>query len=195
MNNEEKIKMLFKNNNGYIRTNDLLNIGISKPIIQSFIEKGLMERVSHGIYMDAKLFKDEYYILQKRYPFVIFSYNTALDILNLTNRTSLNIDVTIPRGKTIRGDYNIHYVAEKYYKLGIIEKVSPLGNIVRVYNAERCICDMLRSEDEFELELQNRVLNYYWNSKDKNIDLLLEYAKVFNIYDKVNTIVEVMMKW
>ena len=195
MNNEEKIKMLFKNNNGYIRTNDLLNIGISKPIIQSFIEKGLMERVSHGIYMDAKLFKDEYYILQKRYPFVIFSYNTALDILNLTNRTPLNIDVTIPRGKTIRGDYNIHYVTDKYYKLGIIEKVSPLGNPVRIYNAERCICDMLRSEDEFELELQNRVLNYYWNSKDKNIDLLLEYAKVFNIYDKVNTIVEVMMKW
>ena len=195
MNNEEKIKMLFKNNNGYIRTNDLLNIGISKPIIQSFIEKGLMERVSHGIYMDAKLFKDEYYILQKRYPFVIFSYNTALDILNLTNRTPLNIDVTIPRGKTIRGDYNIHYVTDKYYKLGIIEKVSPLGNPVRIYNAERSICDMLRSEDEFELELQNRVLNYYWNSKDKNIDLLLEYAKVFNIYDKVNTIVEVMMKW
>lgn len=195
MNNEEKIKMLFKNNNGYIRTNDLLNIGISKPIIQSFIEKGLIERVSHGIYMDAKLFKDEYYILQKRYPFVIFSYNTALDILNLTNRTPLNIDVTIPRGKTIRGDYNIHYVTDKYYKLGIIEKVSPLGNPVRIYNAERCICDMLRSEDEFELELQNRVLNYYWNSKDKNIDLLLEYAKVFNIYDKVNTIVEVMMKW
>lgn len=195
MNNEEKIKMLFKNNNGYIRTNDLLNIGISKPIIQSFIEKGLIERVSHGIYMDAKLFKDEYYILQKRYPFVIFSYNTALDILNLTNRTPLNIDVTIPRGKTIRGDYNIHYVTDKYYKLGIIEKVSPLGNPVRIYNAERSICDMLRSEDEFELELQNRVLNYYWNSKDKNIDLLLEYAKVFNIYDKVNTIVEVMMKW
>ncbi len=195
MNNEEKIKMLFKNNNGYIRTNDLLNIGISKPIIQSFIDEGLIERVSHGIYMDAKLFKDEYYILQKRYPFVIFSYNTALDILNLTNRIPLNIDVTIPRGKTIRGDYNIHYVTEKYYKLGIIEKVSPLGNPVRIYNAERCICDMLRSEDEFELELQNRVLNYYWNSKDKNIDLLLEYAKVFNIYDKVNTIVEVMMKW
>ena len=132
---------------------------------------------------------------KKRYPFVIFSYNTALDILNLTNRTSLNIDVTIPRGKTIRGDYNIHYVTDKYYKLGIIEKVSPLGNPVRIYNAERSICDMLRSEDEFELELQNRVLNYYWNSKDKNIDLLLEYAKVFNIYDKVNTIVEVMMKW
>lgn len=72
---------------------------------------------------------------------------------------------------------------------------SPLGNPVKVYNAERCICDMLKSEKDFDLELQNRVLDYYFSSKDKNIELLLEYSKIFNIYEKVNTIVEVMMKW
>ena len=195
MNNEEKIKEFLKENRGYITTFDLIKLGISKPLIHNYIDKGLIERVSHGVYMDTKLFKDEYYILQKKYSFVVFSYNTALDILNLTNRTPMNLDVTIPRGKTIRGNYSIHYVTEKYYKLGIIDAVSPFGNPVKIYNAERCICDMLRSENEFDLELQNRILNYYWNSKDKNIDLLLEYAKIFNIYDKVNTIVEVMMKW
>ena len=195
MNNEEKLKEFLKENRGYITTSDFINLGISKPLIQNFIDKRLIERVSHGVYMDIKLFKDEYYILQKKYPFVVFSYNTALDILNLTNRTPMNLDVTIPRGKTIRGNYSIHYVTEKHYKLGIIDAVSPFGNPIKIYNAERCICDMLRSENEFDLELQNRILNYYWNSKDKNIDLLLEYAKIFNIYEKVNTIVEVMMKW
>ena len=113
----------------------------------------------------------------------------------MTNRTPEKIDITVPRDKRVRGNYNVHRVSEKYYKLGIIDAVSPLGNPVKIYNAERCICDMLRSEEEFDLELQNRILNYYWNSKEKNIDLLLEYAKIFNIYDKVNTIVEVMMKW
>jgi len=54
---------------------------------------------------------------------------------------------------------------------------------------------MLRSEKEFDLELQNRVLDYYFSSKDKNVELLLEYAKLFHVYEKVNTIVEVMMKW
>lgn len=33
------------------------------------------------------------------------------------------------------------------------------------------------------------------HSKDKDVDKLLEYSKIFNIYEKVNTIVEVMMKW
>ena len=50
-------------------------------------------------------------------------------------------------------------------------------------------------ELKFDLELQNRILDYYFNSKDKNIELLLEYSKIFNIYEKVNTIVGVMMKW
>ena len=195
MSKEEKIMEFLKINHGYMTTSDFLNMGIGKSLIQKFVDKGLIERVSHGLYMDSKLFEDDYYILQKKYPLAIFSYNTALHILNLTNRTPNEIDITVPRDKKVRGNYNVHRVSEGYYEIGIIYAICPLGNPVKVYNAERCICDMLRTEGEFDLELQNRVLNYYWNSKDKNIDLLLQYAKIFNIYDKVNTIVEVMMKW
>ena len=195
MNNEEKLIEFLKNNHGYISTSELLELNISKFQIGLFIDKGIIEKVSYGLYMDTKLFKDEYYILQKKYPSAIFSYNTALHILNLTNKTPSEIDITVPRDKRVRGNYNIHRVSDNYYEIGIIEATSPFGNPVKVYNAERCICDMLKSEQEFDLELQNRVLDYYFSSKDKNIELLLEYAKIFNIYDKVNTIVEVMMKW
>ena len=164
MSNKEKVIEFLNSNHGYITTAEFLTLGMSKPLIQKFLDEGLIERVSYGLYMDSKILKDEYFILQKKYPLAIFSYNTALHILNLTN-------------------------------IGIIKALSPSGNPVKIYNAERCICDMLRTEGEFDLELQNRVLDYYFHSKDKDVDKLLEYAKVFNIYDKVNTIVEVMMKW
>lgn len=193
--NKEKIIEFLKHNNGYITTADFLNLNISKPLIQNYLDEGIIEKVSHGLYMDSKLFEDEYYILQKKYPSAIFSHNTALHILNLTNRAPLEIDITVPREKNVRGNYSVHRVSENYYNVGIIERKSPYGNLVKVYNAERCICDMLRSEGEFDLELQNRVLFYYFKSNDKDIDRLLEYAKIFNIYEKVNTIVEVMMKW
>lgn len=195
MSNKEKVIEFLNNNRGYITTSEFLSLGISKPLIKKFLNEKLIEKVNYGLYMDNKLLKDEYYILQKKYPLAIFSYNTALYILNLTNRTPVRIDITVPRNKKVRGDYNIHRVSENYYNIGIIEAESPNGNPIKIYNAERCICDMLRSEGEFDLELQNRVLNYYFNSKDKNIEMLLEYAKIFNIYEKVNTIVEVMMKW
>ena len=195
MNNEEKLIKFLKNNHGYVSTSELMELKIYKSQIQFYINTGIIERVSHGLYMDTGLFKDEYYILQKNYPSAIFSYNTALHILNLTNKTPSEIDITVPRDKRVRGNYNVHRVSDNYYEIGIIETTSPFGNPIKVYNAERCICDMLRSEEEFDLELQNRVLDYYFNSKDKNIELLLKYSKIFNIYEKVNTIVEVMMKW
>ena len=194
MNNKEKVIEFLKNNHGYITTSEFLSLGISKPLIQKFLNGGLIERVSYGLYMDSKILKDEYYILQKKYPLAIFSYNTALHILNLTNRAPMQIDITVPRDKKVRGDYNIHRVSENYYNIGIIETESLNGNPIKIYNAERCICDMLRTEGEFDLELQNRVLDYYFHSKDKNLDILLEYAKIFNIYEKVNTIVEVLEK-
>jgi len=194
MNNEERVEKFLKNNYGYITTADFIKLNISKPTINDFISNGLIEKVSHGLYMSTKQFKDEYYILQKRYPDAIFSYNTALHILNLTNRTSSEIDITVPRNKRVRGNYNIHRVSDKFYSIGIIETMSPNNNPVKVYNAERCICDMLRSEGEFDLELQNKILDCYFNSKDKDIDKLLEYAKIFNLYEKISTIVNLMMK-
>ena len=195
MKNVEKLTKFLNSNNGYITTSELLNLKIHKSQIQLYINEGIIERVSQGLYMDSKLLKDEYYILQKRYPSAIFSYNTALHILNMTNKIPSEIDITVPRNKRVKGNYNIHHVSKNYYNIGIIESTSPLGNKVKVYNAERCICDILRSKDKMDLELKNRVLNYYFNSEDKNIELLLEYSKIFNIYEKVNTIVEVMMKW
>lgn len=195
MNNEEKIKNFLKQNNGYITTADFISLGIGRHLIPNFINVGLIRKVAHGLYIDNRLLEDPYYILQKKNPYAIFSFNTAFHILNLTNRTPYEIDISIPRGKRVRGNYNIHYVSSNFYDIGIITVKSPSGNPIKVYNAERCICDMYRINRSFDLELQNRIIDYYFHSKEKNIDRLLEYAKIFGIYEKINTVVELMMKW
>lgn len=195
MNNNKKITNFLKLNNGYISTSDFSKLGISKSSIPTYIKSGLIRKVKYGLYIDNNLIEDEYYIIQKKYPKAIFSYNTAFYILNLTNRTPYEIDITIKRKERIRGNYKVHYISDSLYHIGIIETLSPCGNPIKVYNAERSICDMLKSETEFDLELQNRILHYYFNQKDQDIDKLIEYAKLFNIYEKVNTIIEVMMKW
>lgn len=110
-------------------------------------------------------------------------------MLNLSNKVSDKKDITINNRKRVVGDYNIHYVSDKYYDIGIIEINTMFGNPIKVYNAERCICDMLKSES-FDIGLQNKILDNYFRSKERNINKLLEYAKIFNIYEKVNTLVE-----
>lgn len=189
MKNESKIQRFLDGNNGYMSTSDFLKLNISKPLIKKYIDNGLIRKVSHGLYIDSNLLDDDYYILQRRYPNIIYSYNTALYMLNLSNEISRKKDITINNKKRVIGDYNIHYVSEKYYDIGIIEINTLLGNPIKVYNAERCICDMLKCQN-LDLELQNIVLDNYFRCEDKNINRLLEYAKIFNIYEKINTLVE-----
>lgn len=195
MNKKELVINYLNSHNGYITTSELVNLGISKSLIPNYIKSKTLKKVGYGLYMDYSKLEDKYYIIQKRYPNAIFSYNTAFYILNLINIIRKEVDVTIERKQRVREKYNVHYVSENYYNVGIIEIASPSGNLIKVYNAERCICDMLKSDDEFDLELQNKILDCYFNSKDKDIDRLLEYSKLFNIYDKVDTIVKLMMKW
>ena len=53
------------------RLSELLELKIYKPQIRFYINKGIIERVCHGLYMDTGLLKDEYYILQKNYSIIL----------------------------------------------------------------------------------------------------------------------------
>lgn len=189
MTNEDKIKQFLDANHGYIFTSDFLKLNISKPLIKKYVKTGLIKKVSHGLYMDSSLLVDEAYVFQKRYPNAIYSYKAALSILGLIKETQKEVEITVNSKKRVLSNYKVHYVVDKYYDIGIIEFSNILNNPIKIYNAERCICDMLKSDD-FDLELQNNILHEYFNNSGKDIDKLLEYSKIFNIYDKVKTLVD-----
>lgn len=189
MTNEDKIKQFLDANHGYISTSDFLKLNISKPLIKKYVDKGLINKVSHGLYIDSNTLVDDEYVFQKRYPDAIYSYKTALSMLGLIKELPVEIEITVNSKKRVLSNYKVHYVSDKYYDIGIIEINNMFNNLIKIYNAERCICDMLKSDD-FDLELQNNILHDYFNSSDKDIDKLLEYSKVFNIYEKVRTLVD-----
>lgn len=188
MDNETKIKQFLDANHGYISTSDFLKLNISKPLIKKYVDKGLINKVSHGLYIDSNTLVDDEYVFQKRYPDAIYSYKTALSMLGLIKELPEEIEITVNSKKRVLSNYKVHYVSDKYYDIGIIEINNMFNNPIKIYNSERCICDMLKS-DAFDLELQNNILHDYFNNSDKDIDKLLEYSKVFNIYEKVRTLV------
>ena len=44
-----------------------------------------------------------------------------------------------------------------------------------------------------DAELYNKIIKNYFKQKNKNLERLEEYAKVFNIYEKVIDMMEVLM--
>ncbi len=185
MKNKEKIKEFLNNHNGYISTSDFIALGINKALIPTYIKEGIIRKVAFGLFIDNNLIEDEFYILQRKYPSVIYSHFTALNLLKLTTYMPTELDVTVKRKDKVRGNYNVHYITDKYHELGAITINSPYGAPIKVYNAERSICDMLRNKDKKDSELEKKIIKNYFNSKEKDTKLLIEYAKIFNIYDKI----------
>ena len=192
--NVNNLTRILNANNGYITTKEIDENVVSKTYIPELIKQGLIRKVSNGLYIDNNLIEDEYYILQRRYKDIVFSYNTAFHLLGLSERAPYKIDITTINHKQINEDLNIHYISKEKLNIGVIEIQSPYSNPIKIYNAERCICDMLKNQNEYDIETYNKIINKYFNSKNKNIILLDEYAKEFNVYEKLTTIKDVLMK-
>lgn len=188
-----KLKKFLDNNYGYIATKDFEKIGVSKTSIPELIDKKILRKVAYGLYIDNNLIEDEFYILQKRFSNIIFSYNTACYLLNLSDRAPYKIDVTTINHNNISENLDIHYVSKEKFDIGITEIESPYSNPIKIYNAERCICDLLKNPDSVDLELYNKIINNYFKQKNKDLSKLEEYSKIFNVHEKFEHIMEVLI--
>lgn len=189
----KELKKFLKNNYGYITTKEFKNLGIPKTSIPELLNQNILRKVAYGIYIDSNLIEDKFYILQKRFSNIIFSYNTACYLLNLSDRLPYKIEVTTINHNNINEDLDIHYVAKEKFDIGITEIESPYSNPIKIYNAERCICDILKNPDSVDLEVYNKIINNYFKQKNKDLSALEEYSKIFNIYDKLHHIIEILI--
>ena len=188
MTKKEMLEQLSKEKKGILRTADAQVLGISRPYFLEFIQKHGYEKMAHGIYLSPDAWEDGMYILQSRCPHVVFSHESALYLLGLTDREPMQHTVTVKSGyKTTNLKEEgviVHIVKKERYPIGITEIETPMGNMVRTYNAERSICDILRRRSQVEIQDRQTALKEYARSRKKDIPLLLEYAEEFKV-DKI----------
>lgn len=103
------------------------------------------------------------------------------------------MEVTTLSHNNINENIDIHYVNEEKFNIGITILTSPCGNPIIIYNQERCIWDIIKNKNSVDAELYNKIIKNYFKQKNKNLERLEEYSKIFNVYEKVIDIMEVLM--
>ena len=192
--NIEIIESIMKMNNGYVTSKELSNLGIHRMYLNIMKEKGMIEKVGNGIYIDSSKIEDSYFVFNLELPNVIYSHMTALYFHGLSIKAPNDrYDITVPNNYfnyKIK-NHNVFYVDKKTYKLGLTEVETPMGNKVRVYDIERCICDIIRSKNRMDSEHIKYSIREYLKRKDKDIAKLSNYANEIGIKDEVMSYVEV----
>ena len=194
MKNDNKILNLFKN--GYLTTKDVVSSGIPKVYLTKLIKKNVIERVSRGIYVKKNEFADEFVILQSKSKNAIYSNTTALYLHGFSNRVPLKYDITINSGYngSLQKDdkVNLFYTKKELLEVGVSYYKLDSGNVIRVYDLDKTICDIIKNKKKIDAEIFNKAIREYFYSNKKNTLKLYEYAKKMNVYNKVRDTFEVL---
>ena len=197
MTNAERILEILKKNNGVITTSEVTASGISRGSLKHLVDTGVLERASRGVYQLADVWDDEMYHLQVRYKKGIFSGETALYLHDLTDRTPSRFQMTFPNGYNLtnvkKENIRCNRVIKKLYDMGVQEIKTPAGNLVRTYNMERTLCDILRTQSNMDIQIVSDAFKRYARRNDKNIPLLSKYAKELRVETKLRSYLEVLL--
>mgnify|MGYP001732370846 CR=1 FL=1 len=193
---EEKIMKLFKN--GYLTARDVTNNSIPKVYLTKLVRNNTIERINRGVYIKSNDIPDEMIILQNKSKNAIYSNTTALFLHKLSNRLPIKYDISVLQSYkgSLQKDNNVNlfYIKRDLLNLGVIDYKLDSGYVIKVYDLERTICDIIKNRKKLDQELINKAIREYFYSKNKNTIKLYDYAKQLNIYDKVRNTFEVL-KW
>ena len=193
----EKIRDILRDQNGILLTADLTKYGIPRTYLSILEKNGEVQRVSRGVYTAAHYLIDEMVSIQSRYKGAIFSHETALYLLELTDRTPLFYSVTVPANYNATSlkasGAKVYFVNRGLYLFGLITMKSPHGNNIKAFDLERTICDVLRSRNQMDVQFVNETLKKYVVHQDRNIDRLYNYAMQFRIKKIVREYIEVLL--
>ncbi|MCP1101390.1 putative transcriptional regulator of viral defense system [Aequitasia blattaphilus] len=194
--NPELYEVMKKNNN-MITTAQVLALGYSKTLLTQYVKGGLLDRCQHGLYTLPDSVHDDMYTLSLRSDKIVFSHDTALFLNGLSDRTPFFHSVTIPSNMSlspsIKDECSCYYIKSELYQVGLIQKKTTFGNVVKCYNSERTICDMLRSRSRLDEENVISAVKNFANFRDKDLNLLTVYSKQFQVSKALKKYMEVLL--
>ena len=179
----------------YLSTEQLMCQNIPFSQIGKWLSSGRIEKIDRGIYCLPNTQRDDLALLQYRYDKCIFSGITALSLHGLTDHISEYYHVSFPQGynpSSLRDcPWNISVTRSvpKIYGLGIMKMRTKTGNEISVYDRERSLCDVLRGKG-LPPFIVRTAMKRYFNSSDKDVSKLKEYAQLLHVSDRIDRFIE-----
>lgn len=182
---------------GILLTKNAIEAGISKHALYNFIRNNGFEKAAHGVYASPETWKDENYILSLRCPQGVLSHDEVLYYHGLTDREPLQKTITIYTGygtsRMVADGIKVFTVKKELLDIGKEIVKTSYGHDIPLYNRERTICDLIRSRNRFEIQDFQTALKTYIMGKNKNLNRLMEYAKLFHVDKKIREYMEVLL--
>ena len=183
----------------YVITNkEIEKLGYGRQSLAELTKKNKIERLRPGVYQVKGEVVDDFAFISSNSNRIVFSYNTALYLYNLSDRTPNTFHISVPQGynashiKRRNKNIVVHYIKKEWHEIGKTEIKSPQGNTLPVYDLERTICDIIIDREKIDKQIFLDAITRYFKLKNNNLRRLIQYSRIFKIEEEVRRYMEVL---
>jgi predicted transcriptional regulator of viral defense system len=178
---------IFRKQGGQLRMSEALAHGITRYMLYSLRDKGIIEQVSRGVYRLAELppmSNPDLVTVSLRFPNTVVCLISALSYHNITTQIPHVVSVAVPRGARIPSlDYpplQAHRFSNEAYKVGV-ENHTIDGVSVKIYTPEKTVADCFKFRNKLGMDVVIEALRLYRSRRRFNLEKLLKYAEVCRV--------------
>ena len=179
---------VFRKSGGIMRLTQARASGIQTRDLSKLVAEGKLIKEDVGIYRlsDLDLTENiELALVSMKSPEAVICLVSALSFHDLTTQIPKHIDIALPPAKTRkpkleRVKCSIYVVSGEAYSSGIeVHKIH--GIDVKIYSKEKTLADCFKFRNKIGLDIALEALGMWASQKRKNINLLMEYARVCRV--------------
>jgi predicted transcriptional regulator of viral defense system len=191
-----KAEELFRQHGGQFRMSQALKKGISRSLLYSLRDKGIIVQVARGIYRLAELpeHRDpDLYVVSLRYPNAVICLISALAFHDLTTQIPHVVSIALPRGSrapTItQPPVRSYFFSGQAYEAGVREHDID-GVRVRVYDPEKTLADCFRFRNKLGMDIFLEALKMYKAAGHTKPGRIMEYARICDVEKAIRPYLE-----
>ncbi|MDR0531060.1 MAG: hypothetical protein LBG83_03220 [Oscillospiraceae bacterium] len=198
--NESKRSFIasLEQNSPIVQTELLRKNGLTSREIKVLADANVMRRLRQGYYVFASREAEigDLPLIAALVPMGVFCLQTAIAYHELATVNPAEINVALPRianEPTLPEHLNARYfhMTDSHYQLGV-SAVMIDGCPVKLYDAEKTVCDCFKYDREVEKSVALEALKNYV-ARHRNIQKLMDYAKRMGKRNTIQPYLETML--
>ncbi len=181
---------IFRECGGQLRMSEAIEQGITRYMLYSLRDKGVIEQISRGVYRLVDLppvSNPDLVTVALRYPNAVVCLISALSFHEITTQIPHEVSIAIPRNSHPPSlEYPpllVHRFTDQAYQTAIEEHQID-GTTVKVYSPEKTLADCFKFRNKIGMDVVLEALKLYRSRRRFDHKKILEYAKVCRV-DKV----------
>lgn len=178
---------------------ELKRKGFSQYMVRKLVSEGKLIKLNKSYYENADYRGEEsdFYYTEAYAPKGVICLLSAAVYYHLTTFIPDAVDVAIPRKAKVSTmpdwpQMNVHYYTNDRHELGVVT-VKEGRNAFKIYDMEKTVVDIVFYREKIGIEETKEILVTYLKRKDRNLNLLLKYAKLMKCYKVMRQYLEVLV--